>query len=236
MDRLRRFKKDPLTNQTVMNGGLVYEDGRFRKSGSHYLSIGSVTPRSSTSSIRSTGVSTAKSRSIRLSTSKVKLGETPRSKHSQTGSLKAGLGLLEKKPSLTKPLHRTNSGSSVGSKYKSSRIAHPAAHKNKFEPLFRDQKSILFEKRASSVNRSRNISTLPPTRELSTELSAANRPKARGENLSSAKTSGTTGRNLSTLLPFSTRSKPAGDRTHTTYTAERNTRLLQFAGGKNLVY
>lgn len=219
-----------------MNGGLVYEDGRFRKSGSHYLSIGTVTPRSSTSSIRSTGLSTAKSKSIRLSTSKVKLGDTPRSKRSQTGSLKGGIGLLDRKPSLTKPFQRTNSGSSVGSKYKSSRVLQPPAVQHKFEPLFRNQRPIPQERRANSVNRSRNTPTVLPARELSTELSSAKRPMARGENLSSAQTSGTTARNLSTLLPFSAKNKPGPERTHMTYTTERNARLLQFARGKQLIY
>lgn len=62
-DNISRYKRDPSTNQTVVNGLLVYENGRYRRSGSSYLSI--ATPRSSHSA------RSLKAPSIKLSNSKI---------------------------------------------------------------------------------------------------------------------------------------------------------------------
>ena len=62
-DNISRYKKDPSTNKTVTNGCLVYENGRYRRSGSSYLSI--ATPRSSHSA------RSLKAPSIKLSNSKI---------------------------------------------------------------------------------------------------------------------------------------------------------------------
>lgn len=64
-DNISRYKKDPSTSQTVVNGVLVYENGRYRRSGSSYLSI--ATPRSSHSA------RSLKAPSIKLSNSKIGL-------------------------------------------------------------------------------------------------------------------------------------------------------------------
>jgi hypothetical protein len=62
-ERIRKLKVDPSTGRTILSGRLIYEDGRFRKSGSSYLSIGCQTPRSSRSS--------SSNRSIKLSANKI---------------------------------------------------------------------------------------------------------------------------------------------------------------------
>lgn len=62
-DNISRYKRDSTTNQTTINGCLVYENGRYRRSGSSYLSI--ATPRSSRSA------RSIKAPSIKLSTSKI---------------------------------------------------------------------------------------------------------------------------------------------------------------------
>ena len=64
-ETVRRLRIDPLTGKTLMGSRMVYEDGRFRQSGSSYLSIAGSTPRSS----RST-------KSIRLSASKIRHNQT----------------------------------------------------------------------------------------------------------------------------------------------------------------
>lgn len=69
-DNISRYKKDPTTNQTVVNGLLVYENGRYRRSGSSYLSI--ATPRSSHSA------RSLKAPSIKLSNSKIGLRDKGR--------------------------------------------------------------------------------------------------------------------------------------------------------------
>lgn len=65
-DNISRYKRDASTNKTVINGCLVFENGRFRRSGSSYMSI--ATPRSSHSA------RSLKAPSIKLSTSKIRHG------------------------------------------------------------------------------------------------------------------------------------------------------------------
>ena len=86
VDRLRRFKRDPVTNQTVMNNCLVYDNGRFRRSNSKYLNL-TATPRSAHSS-RSRSVNTP---SVRLSTSKIKFPKVGLSKPASKQGSKTSL-------------------------------------------------------------------------------------------------------------------------------------------------
>lgn len=94
-DKLRRYKVDPLSNQTVLNNCLVYEDGRFRKSGTSYLSLSS-TPRSVRSS------RSIKTPSIKVSTSNIRFPYADRkrnntSKDSSRSSIRSKVSKTDSK-------------------------------------------------------------------------------------------------------------------------------------------